>query len=92
MRLFQRTLLSFIGIILLQGVFTIFFVGYRIRKDQTQEIWRELGDESHKVFDNLNAWKRLLWKNTIELQESSALQSMLAREYTISLSSELELF
>lgn len=92
MRLFQRTLLSFIGIILLQGVFTIFFVGYRIRKDQTQEIWRELGDESHKVFDNLNSWKRLLWKNTIELQESSALQSMLAREYTISLSSELAHF
>lgn len=75
---------------MLQGALTIAFVTNRIEKSQTEDLWRELGDEALKVYDNVNAWKRLLWKNVGDLREDTKLAELVGAQRTIAFSSDLD--
>jgi len=61
MKFFTRTFNSFLIIILLQAVLVIVFVSGRVSKSQEADFHQELKDEALNVYDNFNAWKRVLW-------------------------------
>jgi len=77
---------------MLQGALTIAFVTNRIEKSQTEDLWRELSDEALKVYDNVNAWKRLLWKNVGDLREDTRLSDLVGAQRTIAFSSDLDTY
>jgi PAS domain S-box-containing protein len=74
MKLFQRTILSFFGIIVLQTALTVILVADSIEASQAEDAKRELKDEALSVFDNFNAWKRALWAQVVDLAANEELK------------------
>ncbi|GAB1484878.1 hypothetical protein MASR2M78_36960 [Treponema sp.] len=89
MKLFQRTLLSFFGIIMVQGALTIALVADRIANSQSEDAWRELRSEALIVYDNVNSWKRLLWKEAVDLHEDEELSAIIGLQRSIAFDSLL---
>ena len=92
MKLFQRTLLSFVGIIMLQGALTIILVTDSIGNAQSVDAWRELRNEAVTVYDNVNAWKRLLWKGSVEFQDDGELKALVASQTRIAFDPRLDAY
>ena len=76
MKFFTRTFNSFLIIILLQAVLVIVFVSGRVSKSQEADFHQELKDESLNVYDNFNAWKRVLWGAIVDLNQSQQLRKI----------------
>ena len=71
MRLFQKTLLLFITIIILLSVSTTVFITRAINTNQSVDASRELAREASSVYDNFNHWKLLLWRHINLLAEEN---------------------
>ena len=71
MRLFQKTLLLFITIIILLSVSTTVFITRAINTNQSVDASRELAREASAVYDNFNHWKLLLWRHINLLAEEN---------------------
>ena len=71
MRLFQKTLLLFITIIILLSVSTTVFITRTINTNQSVDASRELAREASAVYDNFNHWKLLLWRHINLLAEEN---------------------
>jgi len=76
MKFFTRTFNSFLIIILLQAVLVIVFVSGRVSKSQEADFQQELRAEALNVYDNFNAWKRVLWGAIVDLNQSQELRKM----------------
>ncbi len=77
MKLFTKTLLFFISVILFQSSLTIFLITNITKRSNLEDAVKELKNEATIVFDNYNSWKRGIWKNLIELQEDQQLSGIL---------------
>nr|MDA8410019.1 hypothetical protein [Treponema sp.] len=69
MRLFQRTLLSFAGVIVLEAGLASFAIAAVVGTMQTKDAAREIGDEAQGAFESFNSWKLAFWKRINELAE-----------------------
>ena len=77
MKLFTKTFLFFIGIIIIQTNLTFFTITNIIRKNNLEDAKKELTEESNVVYESYNAWKRSLWVDLITLRGDEKLKRML---------------
>ncbi|HUI71084.1 MAG TPA: ATP-binding protein [Spirochaetia bacterium] len=68
MRLFRKTLLFFIGVIVFQSALTIPLITDFVHRINLSEAQGELEDESSILYDSFNSWKRQIWISLIEIQ------------------------
>ncbi len=73
MRLFQRTLLSFAGVIVVEAGLASFAIAAVVGTMQTKDAAREIGDEAQGAFESFNSWKLAFWKRINELAEDEEL-------------------
>jgi len=70
MRLFRKTLLFFIGVIVFQSALTIPLITNLIHRINVSEAQAELEAESGILYDSFNSWKRQIWISLIEIGRS----------------------
>ena len=73
MKLFQRTLLSFAGVIFLQAVLAGAALAVIFGSMQTEDATRELKTEASAAYEVFNAWKLAFWKDINTLAEDERL-------------------
>lgn len=69
MKLFVRTLLFFIGIVIIQSTLTIFLVTGIVTGNNESDARLELKIEASAVYENYNSWVRILWKTIIRINK-----------------------
>ena len=67
MRLFRKTLLFFIGVIVFQSALTIPLITNLIHRINVSEAQAELEAESGILYDSFNSWKRQIWISLIQI-------------------------
>lgn len=77
MKLFTKTLLFFISIIIFQSSLTIFLITNITKMNNLEDAIKELKNEATIVFDNYNSWKRGIWKDLIEIQTDHQISEIL---------------
>jgi len=77
MKLFTRTFNAFLIVILLQAALVIIFVAGSVSRSQEEDSKKDLKIESLNVYDNFNAWKRVLWGTIVDLNNSKIFMSYL---------------
>ena len=90
MRLFARTFNSFISVIVLQAVLVALLVSGSVAKSQEEDSKKELKAEALNVYDNFNAWKRVLWGSIVDLGKSAQLKDSIAAQRGIAPDESLE--
>ena len=70
MRLFRKTLLFFIGVIVFQSALTIPLITNFVHRINLSEAQRELEDESTILYDSFNSWKRQIWMSLIQMSRT----------------------
>jgi PAS domain S-box-containing protein len=73
MKLFQRTLLSFAGVIALQAALAGAALSTIFGSMQAEDASREMATEAANAFEAFNAWKLAFWKDINELAEDARL-------------------
>ncbi|HDY86782.1 MAG TPA: HAMP domain-containing protein [bacterium] len=73
MKLFSKTLLFFISLILLQWLFSVIIITNLVKKDNIAKIRIALSGEAALVYESHNSWKRNIWKKLITLKEDKAI-------------------
>jgi signal transduction histidine kinase/HAMP domain-containing protein len=72
-KLFQRTLGSFIGVLTLQALLTGAALSSIFGSMQAEDAAREVSTEAANAYESFNAWKLAFWKEINEIAEDSAL-------------------
>ena len=67
MKLFRKTFLFFIGVIVFQAALTILLVTNVTRRANLADARKELEDEASILYDGFNGWKRQIWKSLIDI-------------------------
>ena len=67
MKLFRKTFLFFIGVIVFQAALTILLVTNVTRRANLADARKELEDEATILYDGFTAWKRQIWKSLIDV-------------------------
>ncbi|MGA2615560.1 MAG: ATP-binding protein [Spirochaetia bacterium] len=67
MRLFRKTLLFFIGVIVFQSALTIPLITNLVHRINLSEAQLELEGESTILYDSFNSWKRQIWISLIQI-------------------------
>lgn len=80
MKLFSKTLLCFISVIIFQSSLTIFFITNLTKRSNLEDARKELRAETAIVLENYHSWKRGLWKSLNEMQHDQPLVEIL-RDY-----------
>jgi len=73
MKIFTKTLLFFISLILLEAVLSISIITNIVEKNYVDNARNELGIEAAIVYENYNSWKRNIWKKLIFLKEDEVI-------------------
>ena len=73
MKLFQRTLWSFVGVIALQAALAGAALSTILGSMQAEDAAREMSTEAMNAYDSFNAWKLAFWKDINELAEDARL-------------------
>ncbi len=73
MKLFQRTLWSFVGVIALQAALAGAALSTIFGSMQAEDAAREMATEAANAYDSFNAWKLAFWKDINVLAEDAAL-------------------
>jgi PAS domain S-box-containing protein len=72
-KLFQRTLWSFVGVLTLQALLTAAAISTIFGSMQAEDAAREISTEAANAYESFNAWKLAFWKEINELAEDPAL-------------------
>jgi signal transduction histidine kinase/HAMP domain-containing protein len=75
MKFFQRTLLSFAGVIALQAALTGAALAAIFGSMQAEDAQREVSAEAANAYESFNAWKLAFWKEINDLVEDPALEA-----------------
>jgi PAS domain S-box-containing protein len=78
MKLFQRTLWSFVGVIALQAAVSGAALAAIFGSMQAEDAAREISDEAANAYESFNAWKLAFWKEINELAEDRQLSAALS--------------
>jgi signal transduction histidine kinase len=89
MKLFTKTFLFFISIIIIQSNLTFFIITNIIKKNNQEDAKKELTEEASFVYESFNAWKRSLWIDLIRLREDGRFKRMLLDLDSISTNKQL---
>jgi signal transduction histidine kinase len=73
MKLFQRTLWSFVGVIALQALLAGAALGAMLGSMQAEDAAREIASEAANAYESFNAWKLAFWKEINALAEDTRL-------------------
>jgi len=73
MKLFQRTLWSFVGVIALQAALAGAALSTILGSMQAEDAAREMATEAANAYESFNAWKLAFWKDINELAEDARL-------------------
>jgi PAS domain S-box-containing protein len=84
MKLFTKTLLFFISVIIFQFGLTIFFITNITKRSNLEDAVKELKSEATIVFDNYNSWKRGIWKSLIEIQHDQQILEIVQNDRSAS--------
>jgi signal transduction histidine kinase len=84
MKLFTKTFIFFISIIIIQSNLTFFIITNIIKKNNLQDAKKELTDEASFLYESFNSWKRSIWINLIALREDDRLKEILLRHDSFS--------
>ncbi len=76
MRLFRKTLLFFIGVIVFQSALTIPLITNLVHRINLSEAQLELEGESTILYDSFNSWKRQIWMSLIQHGTGTDLNSL----------------
>lgn len=76
MKLFSRTLLFFIGVVIFQSTLTIFLVTGVITRNNEADARAELEIEASAVYENYNSWVRTLWKTIIRINKDEKYKAL----------------
>ena len=77
MRLFTKTFVFFISVIILQASLTIFIITDIIRRNDLEDAKKVLADEARAVNENYFSWKRIIWIDLIGLAREKKLMKIL---------------
>jgi len=77
MRLFTKTFVFFISVIILQASLTIFIITDIIRRNDLEDAKKALADEAAVVNENYFSWKRIIWIDLIGLSKEKKLKEIL---------------
>jgi PAS domain S-box-containing protein len=81
MKLFTKTFIFFISIIIIQSNLTFFIITNIIKKNNLQDAKKELTEEATFVYESYNSWKRSIWISLNAIREDESLkQILLSRE------------
>ncbi|MFO8041580.1 MAG: HAMP domain-containing protein [Alkalispirochaeta sp.] len=86
MSLFKRFFLIATLVLVLQSLLTALLVTDRVQEQDHRLALRELDDESQRIYENFNSWKRVLWQELVTLPEdvtSEAFRTRLAARRTV---------
>jgi signal transduction histidine kinase len=72
-KLFQRTLGSFVGVLTLQALLTGAAISTIFGSMQTEDAARKISTEAANAYESFNAWKLAFWKEINELAEDPEL-------------------
>ncbi|MEW5814331.1 MAG: histidine kinase dimerization/phospho-acceptor domain-containing protein [Spirochaetota bacterium] len=78
MKIFAKTLIFFISVIIFQSILTTFVITTITHKNNTTEAVYELKGETAGIFENYISWKRSIWKTLIELKNNTKLEQLIA--------------
>ena len=73
MKLFTKTLLFFIGVIVFQSALTILLITNVTRRANLSDAQKELEDEASVLYEGFNSWKRQIWVSLIALHNNREL-------------------
>ena len=73
MKLFTKTLLFFIGVIVFQSALTILLITNVTRRANLSDAQKELEDEASVLYEGFNSWKRQIWVSLIALHNDREL-------------------
>ena len=73
MKLFTKTLLFFIGVIVFQSALTILLITNVTRRANLSDAQKELEDEAAILYDSFNSWKRQIWISLISIRNDRGL-------------------
>ncbi|MEX2442282.1 MAG: ATP-binding protein [Alkalispirochaeta sp.] len=79
MSLFQRFFLIATLVLVFQSLLTALLVSGRVREQDDQLALTELDDESQRIYENFNSWKRVLWEQLVTLPEDPTTDEFRAR-------------
>ena len=77
MRLFTKTFVFFISVIILQASLTIFIITDIIRRNDLEDAEKVLAEEAAVVNENYFSWKRIIWIDLIGLSREKKLKEIL---------------
>jgi len=75
-KLFQRTLWSFAGVIALQAALAGAALSTILGSMQAEDAGREMAAEAANAYESFNAWKLAFWKDINELAEDARLSAL----------------
>jgi hypothetical protein len=78
MKLFQRTLWSFVGVIALQAALAGAALSTIFGSMQAEDAAREMAAEASNAYESFNAWKLAFWKDINLLNEDARLARAVA--------------
>jgi len=78
MKLFTKTLLFFVGVIVVQAVLSVLLVTNVTRRADRADAGRELEGEATILADSFNSWKRQIWISLIGITNDRRLGALLA--------------
>lgn len=79
MSLFKRFFLIATLVLVLQSLLTALLVTDRVREQDHLLALRELDDESQRIYENFNSWKRVLWQELVTLPDDVTSEEFRAR-------------
>ncbi len=77
MKLFTKTFIFFISIIIIQSNLTFFIITNIIKKNNLQDAKRELENEATFVYESYNSWKRSIWIDLNTIRGDDQLKQIL---------------
>ncbi len=76
MKLFTKTLLFFIVLIILEALLTLVLITKIISKNNYESSRVELQDEVSLIYDSHNSWKRRFWASLIDIKRNKKLYEL----------------
>jgi len=74
MKLFTKTLLFFITLIILESILTLTLITKIVGRNNLTISKIELSNEAELIYDSHNSWKRKIWKSLIDIKNNESIK------------------
>ena len=77
MKIFTKTLLFFVALILLESILTLLLITKIVSRNNLSIAKIELSNEASLIYDSHNSWKRKIWKSLIDIKNDEEIKKYL---------------